>query len=392
MALNALAIDIMLPALPVMGEALGVVRENDRQLVVVGFIMGVGFGQLMFGPLSDRFGRRRILLLSLIFYAGLGGACAIPGSFSQLVIYRTIQGGFAAGVRVVSLSLVRDLFEGARMARIMSWVTMVFMAVPIIAPNLGYLILQFFDWRAIFWTLVISGLLFAAWVFFRLPETLPKDRRRSIQPRVLFEGYREVWGHPVSRAYTLATGLMFAALFSFISASEQLFRAFEKGESFPIYFAGVAGTMALASFTNARFVERVGPRALSFGALVVFTSVQVGYFGLYLIGFRGFEIFYGTTLASFFAFSMIGANFNAIALAPLGHIAGTASAVLGFTSTTIAGSIGGLIGRQFDGTPLPTTLGYMGLGILSLGMVTVGCRIGKTPHQPPEEGRASSVN
>lgn len=379
MSLNALAIDVMLPALPAMGAELGVADENDRQLVVVAFVLGMGSGQLLFGPLSDRFGRRRVLLGSLLAYAGFGIACAIPGSFEQLVVFRAAQGVVAAGARVIALSLVRDLYAGNSMARVMSWVMAVFMAVPILAPGVGYLILEVATWRAIFWTLVVNGLVLSAWVGLRLPETLPVERRRSIRPSALLGAYLEVVKNPISRAYTLATGLVFAALFAFISSSEQIFRSFGLAESFPLYFAGVASMMAVASLVNARLVERLGARLLSHGALVAFTGMQIVYSTLYLSGFESFELFYVCVLGSFFTFSLIGANFNAMALEPLGHVAGTASAALGFASTTISGGIGGFIAAQFDGTPLPIALGFLALGILALAVVTFGTRSAAAP-------------
>lgn len=370
MSLTALAIDVMLPALPVMGEALGVVEENDRQLVIVAFVLGMGTGQLLFGPLSDRFGRRPVLVVSLVLYAAFGAACAVPGSFEQLVVFRALQGVVAAGARVVAISLVRDLFVGAGMARVMSWVMMVFMAVPIVAPNLGYAILQIAPWPAIFWTLVLAGLVLTAWVSARLPETLPADRRRSIAPRALLDSYLEVVRNPTSRAYTLALGFVFGALFAFISASEQVFRSFGRQEHFPLYFAGVASGMMFASFVNARLVGRYGPRRLSMAALTAFVTIQAVYCALYLSGVHGFGPYYASLILGFLCFSLIGANFNALAMEPLGHVAGTASAALGFASTTLSGLIGGFVARQFDGTPLPIALGFLLLGGVSLAIAS----------------------
>ncbi len=372
MSLNALAIDVMLPALPAMGAALGVEDENRRQLVIVAFVLGMGSGQLIFGPLSDRFGRRIVLLGSLVAYSAFALACAFPGSFEQLIAFRAAQGLVAAGARVVTLSVVRDLFEGARMARIMSWVMTVFMAVPILAPNLGYFILQIATWRAIFWTLVANGLLLFTWVALRLPETLNPSRRRSIAPRALAQAYLEVFKNPTSRSYTIGSGLIFAALFAFISSSEQLFRSFGRQETFPLYFAGVASSMAVASIINARLVERLGTRRLSHGAVTAFTIMQVVYCSLYYLGAHSFEVYYVCLLGSFFTFSLIGANFNAMALQPLGHVAGTASAALGFTSTTVSGGLGGLIAAQFNGTPVPVALGFLALGLTTLALITFG--------------------
>ncbi|MEQ9501725.1 MAG: multidrug effflux MFS transporter [Deltaproteobacteria bacterium] len=372
MSLNALAIDVMLPALPAMGDALGVTTENHRQYVIIAFVLGMGTGQLFFGPLSDAFGRKSVLVVSLAGYAVFGAACAFPGSFAQLVAFRALQGLFAAGARVTALSVVRDKAAGPKMARIMSFVMAVFMIVPIVAPGLGYVILKGFSWRAIFWALVLFGVSLCVWLLLRLPETLPKDQRRSIRPRAILRGYVEVVRHPISRSYTLATGLVFGALFAFISSSEQIFRSFDRVETFPLFFAGVASTMAMASVFNARFVERIGTRRLSHAALGTFVAVQIVYGGLYFSGFEGFWPYYLCTGASFFTFSMMGANFNAMAMEPLGHVAGTASAALGFTSTTISGVLGGLIAARFDGTPLPIVLGFGVLGVAAMLVVTFG--------------------
>ncbi len=374
MSVHAMAIDIMLPALPAMGAALGVTNGNNRQLVIVAFVLGLGLGQLILGPLSDRFGRRPVILVSLGGYAGFAAACVFARNFEQLVAFRAAQGLLAAGARVITLSLARDLFEGASMARVMSWVMTVFMAVPIIAPNVGHLILKVSTWHMIFWVLVANGLLLSAWVALRLPETLPVERRRSIDPRALVTAYLEVFKNPISRSYALASGIIFGALFAFISSSEQLFRSFGRAETFPLYFAGVASAMAVASIVNARVVERFGPKRLSHGAVMAFTAIQIAYLCAYYLGFEGFLPYYASVVAGFFMFSLIGANFNAMALQPLGHVAGTASAALGFASTTISGGLGGLIAAQFDGTPLPVAVGFLGLGVSCLLVVTFGTR------------------
>ncbi len=379
MSLNALAIDVMLPALPAMGNELGVATENDRQLVIVAFVLGMGSGQLIFGPLSDAFGRKPVLVASLLGYVVFGAACALPGSFEQLVVFRALQGLVAAGARVTALSVVRDQAAGPKMARIMSFVMTVFMIVPIVAPSIGVVILKGGSWRAIFWALVLFGVTLCVWLVIRLPETLKPGARRSLRLRDIAKDYVEVVKHPVTRAYTVATGLVFGALFAFISSSEQIFRSFGRAETFPYFFGGVASAMAVASILNARFVERVGTRRLSHGALVTFIGVQVVYAGIYFSGHEGFWPYYLCTGASFFTFSMMGANFNAMALEPLGHVAGTASAALGFTSTTISGVLGGLVAARFDGTPLPIVAGFAVLGICALLVVTVGQRSARVP-------------
>jgi DHA1 family bicyclomycin/chloramphenicol resistance-like MFS transporter len=365
MSLNALAIDVMLPALPAIGADLGVADGNQRQLVVVAFAFGMGAGQLVFGPLSDAYGRKPVILLSLALYAAFGVGCAIPGSFSQLVGFRFAQGLASSGGRVIASSLVRDLYRGDGMARIMSLVVVVFMAVPILAPSVGWLILQFGSWRIIFWTLVAFSTAVGLWVSLRLPETHPPERRRPLAIRRNLSAYLEVLRHPDSRRYTVASGFVFGCLFAFISSSEQVFAVYDRQHSFPLYFAGVASTMAVAAYFNSRWVDRWGAQRVSTQAVRAFVLVQVAFVGVLTVGLDGFIAVYASLLASFFCVGLMGANFNALALEPQGHIAGTASAAIGFASTALASVLGGWVGQRFDGTAFPLALGFLVLATLA---------------------------
>lgn len=367
MALSALAIDIMLPGLTQMGEALGVENANHRQYVVVAFLMGVGVGQVFLGPVSDRFGRKVVLLVSLAGYVLFGAACALASNFEMLVAARTLAGLAAAGARVVSVSVVRDLYAGRTMARVMSLVVVVFMAVPILAPSVGQVVLFIASWRWVFGVLVIFGLGMAFWVAIRLPETLAVQARRGLSIRELVAGYGEVIRTPASAGYTVATGTIFGALFAFVSSSEQIFVGlFGKGGTFPLYFAGVAAVMSLGAAINSRIVGRFGPRRVSHAAVVGFIVLNAGYVLALGAGHTGFAPFYGVLATTFFIMGFIGANFNALAMEPLGHIAGTGSAALGFAATTLAGAIGGAIGQQFDGTTRPLALGFVVGGVTTL--------------------------
>ncbi len=372
MSLNALAIDIMLPALPNIGDALAVADANHRQYVVIAYVFGMGAAQLFFGPASDRYGRRLPLLISLLGYAVFGLGCIFAPTFAILVAARALQGVAAAGARVISLSIVRDVHAGAKMARIMSLITMVFMAVPMLAPNLGHIVLLVASWRWIFVVLVVFGLAMALWVAFRLEETLPEERRRPMSLRGLAASYALVLKTPQTCGYMLALGVVFGSLFAFISSSEQLYAdVFGRKDSFTLYFASVAAAMGVAAFLNSRLVERLGMRWLAHTALACFTLINLIQVGLWLQGIRGFWVFHGCTLVSFVSFSFIGANFNALAMEPLGKVAGTASAALGFASTMLAGALGALVGLQFDGTVLPVTIGYLALGALAFVIVII---------------------
>ncbi|MGB1277156.1 MAG: multidrug effflux MFS transporter [Nannocystaceae bacterium] len=372
MALNALAIDIMLPALPALGADLGVADPNHRQYVVMVYVFGLGAAQLIVGPISDRFGRRMPLVLSLVGYALCGLGCVFADTFTQMLVARGFQGVAASGARVISLSIVRDVTSGRSMAKLMSLVMMVFMAVPILAPNIGQLILLVASWRWTFGVLVVFGFGMALWVGLRLRETLPLESRAQVRMRSLLRAYKRVLTTRVTAGYMLAAGVIFGALFAFISSSEQLFvGVFEKQETFTLYFAGVAAGMAVSSFVNARLVERLGMRRLSHAAVLAFVCFSGAYVTALHFGVDGFIPFYAAMILSFFCFSMIGANFNALAMEPLGDIAGTASSALGFSATLLAGALGAVIGQSFDGTVMPIAQGFLALGVVTLAIVLV---------------------
>lgn len=372
MALNALAIDIMLPALGRIATDFAVADPNDRQLVVVAYILGFGAPQLVYGPLSDRIGRKPVTLICLLGYTLTGVACAFAGSFHGLLALRFAQGLFAAGCRVTAIAVVRDVYEGRGMARIMSLVMTVFMVVPIAAPALGQAVLMVAPWEWCFHVLGIAGAALFVWVALRLKETHPPERRLPGSVGGTLKAYAAVFRNPVSRGYTLASGVIFASLFAYISSSEQVFReVFGVGDAFALYFAGIALALSVANFLNSRLVERWGMRRLGHGAVVGFTIGAGVLLALtHAFGDR-LGLFLPLFTLCFACFGMIGANFNALAMEPLGHIAGTASAAYGFITTTLSGVLGGLIGRAFDGTTVPLLSGLVVLGGTSLGMVVL---------------------
>jgi DHA1 family bicyclomycin/chloramphenicol resistance-like MFS transporter len=375
MALNALAIDLMLPALGIIAGDLDVSNPNDRQLVVVAYILGIGAPQLVFGPISDRFGRRPALFISLAGYAVAGVACAMAESFTLLLAMRFVQGVFASGCRVVSVTVVRDLYAGRGMARIMSLVMTVFMVVPILAPALGQLVLFVAPWQWCFYVLVLAGVAMFAWVFVRLPETLSVSARRPLDFATTFGAYRMIVRSRVTLGYMLAGGVIFGSLFAFVSSAEQIFReVFGQEETFVLWFAAIATMLSVANYANARLVERFGMRRLSHVALVGFTVVAVLlWLAMRFVGEELWLFFplFGTMFAFF---GLIGTNFNALAMEPLGEIAGTASSAFGFTTTTLSGVIGGAIGRQYDGTTMPILLGFVVLGVLAFVIVAISER------------------
>ncbi|MFK7987267.1 MAG: multidrug effflux MFS transporter [Sandaracinaceae bacterium] len=370
MALNALAIDVMLPALGLIADDLGVTSENDRQLVVVSYVLGFGAPQLAFGPLADRFGRRPVLFVALAGYTVAGLACALAPTFTALLVLRFVQGVFASGCRVVAVAVVRDLFKGRGMARIMSLVMTVFMIVPILAPGVGQVVLWFAPWRWTFGILGVAGMTMFLWTFVRLRESLPPEERSEAGFAQVVRSFRVVLRSRVTLGYMLASGTVFAALFAFISSCEQIFReVFHQEETFALWFGGIAVALSAANFANSRLVGRFGMRRISHLALVGFTVMSGLLYGLTRAHGDHLWLFLPLFTLVFAQFGLIGANFNALAMEPLGKVAGTASAVYGFSTTTLSGFVGGFIGRQYDGTTMPIMLGYVGLGLVALAIV-----------------------
>jgi len=256
MALNAFAIDIMLPAMGVIADYYHV-TGNDQQWVLYSYIIGYGIPQIAFGPITDRFGRRSLMYLCLVAYVVFAFMCMAATSFYILCILRFIHGVFAAGIRVITLSIVRDLTAGRAMARIMSLAMTVFMIVPIIAPAIGQGVMIALGWKWMFGVLGLAGLASLLWVHFRLPETLaPEDRQELNIPKVL-NGFRYVLTTRVTAGYMAASGVIYGALFAFIAAAEQIFEdVFHAGNRFALWFAIISGTLALANYINSRVVER----------------------------------------------------------------------------------------------------------------------------------------
>jgi len=387
MAINALSIDVMLPALPAIGHTFSVAHDNDRQLVIVSYVMASGVAQLFYGPLADALGRRRVLLGSLVAYLVGTLLSLLAGSFTLFLAARVVQGLAGAATRVVATALVRDLVAGPRMAQIMSTAMMIFLVVPILAPAVGQLILLLGPWRWVFAMLLLAGVLLLAWTYFRVPETLPPERRIRVSVPAAARAYAQVLGSRVTVGYTLAQTLTFGALFSFLTSAQQVFgEVFALGTLFPLAFASIGITLAAAQFTNARLVMRYGLRRLSHLAALCFTLLSIVH-ALH-IGWRGSEtlpMFLGLLLPTMFMFGLVGANYSALAMEPMGRVAGSAAAVSGFVSTVGGALVGGMIGRAFDGTALPLLQGHAWLatGSLAVVLVTERGRLMQAPAQEP---------
>lgn len=391
MALNAAAIDVYIPALGDIGSAFGIDEANRRQFVITVYIVAFGGAQLIYGPLSDRFGRRRILFAGLGIYIAGAVAAVFVTSFEMLLVMRFIQGVGAAATRVVATSVVRDRFEGAQMASVMSLVMMVFMTMPVFAPNLGSLVLAFGSWRELSGVMCLFGAVTLIWTWARLPETLAPERRRPLTGRKLVEAFRVVVSSRVAFGYTLALASFFGVLFGFVTQAEQVFtQLYGLGPTFTLYFSLVACFMAVSSFANSRLVARIGTRRLSQIALLGFIVVSALHLALAFAygGATPFPLFVALLIAMMGFFGFVPTNFNALAMEPMGHVAGVASSVLGAAQTLGGGVLGGIVGYFYNGTLYPMLGGFLGLACLSLLLVTFAER-GRL-FAPPREDRETA--
>ncbi len=375
MALNALAIDAMLPALPAIGEALGVADDNARQWVITAYLLGFGVAQLIYGPIADRYGRKPVLLLGLSLYVVFSAAAAFAPTFETLILARVGCGLGAAALRVLAVSIVRDRYSGRTMARVMSLSFLVFLGVPIIAPALGQAILTVAPWPWIFGVLALAGTAYLAWAYIRLPETLkPEDRLPIRIPRIA-GAFRQAITNRQSIGYTLAMTAITGALFAFINSSQQIFfDVFEAPGLFTVVFACIAGGIAVASLLNARLVEKLGSRMISHAALLGFIAMAGVHAAVTITGHETlvtFAVLQGLTM---FCFGLIAGNFGSMAMEPMGHIAGTASSAQGFIQTVFGSLIGFFIGQQFDGSVIPMTVGITTCGVAALMFVLLAER------------------
>ncbi|HXG99419.1 MAG TPA: multidrug effflux MFS transporter [Sphingomicrobium sp.] len=370
MALNAFAIDAMIPALPAIGEQMGVATENRRQLVVVAYMLGFGVGQLFWGPLADRFGRKPILAIGVALYAGFALLCGISASFELLIAGRIAMGMSAAVTRVLVVAMVRDLFAGEAMARVMSLVFMVFMLIPVLAPLLGQGILLVGTWRVIFVVLATYGVAMWLWSFARLPETLHSEYRRKLNFRVIGEAARMVAADRLSLGYTLGLTAIFGGLTAYIASIQQIvFDVFAAPGMIGIVFGAVAAPMALASWGNSKLVGRFGLRRVGHAGLVAFVAVTLGHLAVAGTVGESLGLFVALMGLTFAAFAFTTSNLGTLAMTNMAAIAGTASSVQGVAGTVGGSLIGLAIGQSFDGTTTPFLIGLAGCGLIALAIV-----------------------
>lgn len=370
MALQALAIDAMLPALGEIARDLDIADPNRRQLVVGVFLFAAGLGALIPGALADRYGRRPVLLVSLVLYILLSLACALAQDFDTLLVLRAAQALGSAGLSVLPGAIIRDRHSGDSMARLLSTISVVFMLVPMLAPSLGQGVLLIAGWRWIFALLAGLAVLVVIWVALRLPESLHPEYKQPILPMTIIRNMVQASVNRAAFGYVIGSSLVFGALFGYINSSQQLVSEhFGAGTWFPLIFGGTALAMALASFSNSRIVERFGARRVSHTALLAFIAVSTLQVVLASREHEALWQFMPAMAANMFLVGFLGANFGSIALQPFAHMAGAASSVQAFLRMVIGAGLGIAIGQWFDGTARPLAAAFLLCGLITLALV-----------------------
>jgi MFS transporter, DHA1 family, multidrug resistance protein len=369
MALNAMAIDTMLPALPAMARDLDIAVSNHRQYIIGIYLLGTAIGSLFYGPLADRFGRKPVLRWALVAYVLLALGGALVNGFEIMLALRLGHGFAGAALGVVVTAIIRDLFVGDAMARRMSSIFLVFMVVPVIAPSVGALIAGALGWRAIFVVMALLGLIMMAWIR-RLPETLDPSDVRPLDLGTMAAGWLAVSTHRRAAGYMIAAGVMQGALYGYLNSSEQLIgEVFGARDAFPLVFALIAIGIAVANFSNSRIVERFGARRVSQTALFAFLSFALLQIWAAESGRETLALF--TLLLTFNVglIGFVGSNFGAIAMEDFGRMAGVASSYQSFARGLIAAIVGAWIGQQYDGTTLPLAFAFTGAACVGIVLI-----------------------
>ncbi len=372
MALNPMAMDLMLPALPDVGASFGISSANHLQLVLSVFMTGFGLGQFVIGPLSDRFGRRPILIGGMVLYTLASVLAVAARSFEMLLVARALQGLGTSATRVIATSIVRDCYSGRRMASVVSLAMMIFISVPVLAPSLGQAIMLAAQWRGIFVVLMIYGVLALLWSALRLPETLPPSQRKSLAIRDVLDNFRHTVTNRQTLGYALAAGCVQGTLFGYVFSSQQIFTGiYGLGHYFPLAFAAVAIGVAIAGFLNSRIVGKYGMRVISHAALLGQLASAIVMLAAADLATVPLTLFMALSVINLFTFGLMFSNFTALAMELQGHIAGTASSLFGSMTTLIGIVVGSVIGQFYNETVLPLATGAFLSAAIALVVVMV---------------------
>lgn len=368
MSVVALAIDALLPALDIISKSLAITDVRDNQLLIISIFLGLGIGPLIFGPMSDSLGRKPIVYYGFGLFIIASFICVSADSLEMMLFGRLLQGVGLSAPRTISISIIRDTYSGDYMARIMSFVTVIFILVPIIAPAIGKIILDLYGWRWIFYTQLIFVVFVCIWFYIRQPETLLESKRIGFTPSQFIKSTKELIKYKDTIGYTIISGFITGSFMVYLSTSQQIFQEqYGLIDEFPFIFAGLAVSIGAATFLNGTFVVRFGMKKMVTAALGMFFVVSL----LYIVLFSNGENPSLTVLLIFFAlqFFAIGflfGNVRSLAMQPVGHIAGMGAAITGFLSTSMAVPISVYIGRNVTTSTLPLFIGFLICGLLSI--------------------------
>ena len=365
MSIVALSLDALLPALDVIGLAVGTTSPADNQLLITLFFLGVGTGPLLFGPIADSVGRKPVVYIGFALFIASSMLCVYAKSLEVMIIGRVLQGISLSAPRTMSVAMIRDVYSGDYMARIMSFVTVVFILVPIIAPAMGKAILDFLGWEAIFHVQVVFAVLVTLWFWRRQPETLAEENRRVFRAKVFVDGYREILNYRQTVIFTFIWGLVTGSFLVYLSTAQQIFQnQYELKEAFPYIFAALALTIGTATLLNGTLVLRFGMLRLVTVSLIAYVLISLAYVFLFfessnpplwvLLTFFGLQ---------FFAVGFLFGNLRALAMEPVGHIAGIGAAITGCMATLMAFPISVYIGLFVTDSVYPMFLGFLICGL-----------------------------
>lgn len=363
----AISIDAMLPALGIIGNELNASHKNEAQYIISYLFAGMAIGQLICGPLSDALGRKKILYAGLIIYLIGSLICLFAVNMQMMFLGRFIEGLGVAGPYISSISIVRDRYSGRGMARVMSLVMMIFIMVPAIAPAIGQSILYVRDWRYIFLLYIVYAVLVSFWIMTRLHETLPKEKRIPYKISNIIEGTKTVLKNRVTVSYTLIMGLVFGSLIGNLNSIQQIFHVqYNVGQMFAFYFGLQALAMGASSLINSRLVENLGMRYICLRAILIMVITSLIVLGVSTLGPVPFWVYFFYGMVLLFCVGLLFGNLNALAMEPMGHIAGMASAIIGASSSFLGITLGTIIGQLYDGTLVPIVGGLCILGTIAL--------------------------
>lgn len=387
MAMAAMSIDLLLPAFPEMRAAFGLdVGATEISRVITAFFVGLGLGQLIYGPLSDRFGRKPVLYAGIAVYVVGAVASTRADSLDAFIVCRIIWGFGAACPRSLALAILRDTFEGDRMARVMSNVMATFILVPIVAPSIGSGLIALGDWHLTLWLPVAVAVVLTAWIALRLPETLPPERRRSLEPSALLEAAGAVVRNRQTMAFCVASTFLFGIMTSYVGSTQVIVEeVFDQEDLFPIIFGVLAIGLALGSLLSARLVTRIGlARLVRTGAFyAVGAAAALAAVGIASGGHPPLWLFLAASALMLPSVTALVPNTNTAAMAPLGHVAGMAAAIIGTISTIGGALLGSIVDSAYDGSVRPFTIGAVAFATIACAAVLFA-RSSTTPTVSPE--------